>query len=100
MKSAWPSRPERTARSTVSAYTKVATNNASVRCTNLSRAKVRNSRGENCPLVNCRVTRVSEKVSEVTVIIDPAIVLRTPRAAAAPPPNRSSVAGVGNRFSK
>ena len=64
----------------------MATNSPSVRCTNLSRAKVRNSRGENWLLASCNVTRVSENVSDVTVITEPAMAASRSRAAAGPPP--------------
>ena len=67
---------------------KVARNSASVTWTNRSRVNVRSSRGENWLLASCRVTTVSEKVSDVTVISELAMASSTVRAASAPPPNR------------
>ena len=51
--------------------------------------KVRSSRGENWLLASCRVTTVSEKVSDVTVISELATAPRTDRAALPSPPNSS-----------
>ncbi len=52
--------------------------------------KVRSNRGENWLLASCRVTTVSENVSDVTVISEPEMALSTVRAASAPPPKSRS----------
>jgi len=71
---------------------------ASVRWTKGSRENVRSRRGENWLLASCRVTTVSENVSDVTVISEPPIADRTVRAASAPPPNRYALS-LGGRLS-
>jgi len=73
-------------------------NSANVRWTSGSRENVRNNRGENWLLASCSVTTVSENVSDVTVISEPAIADRTVRAASAPPPNRYALS-VGGTLS-
>ncbi len=53
--------------------------------TNWSLVKVRSNRGENWLLASCRVTTVSENVSDVTVIIEVPITPKSDRAASASP---------------
>jgi hypothetical protein len=94
--SARPEAALRTVRSTTTAKVNVARNSARVRWTTRSRVNVRSRRGENWLLASWRVTTVSEKVSAVTVISEPAMVPSTERAASAPRPNRYPVSPSGS----
>ncbi len=65
----------------------MASNKPRVAWTKMSLVSVRSNLGENWLLASCRVTTVSEKVRDVTVINELDTAANTVRAAAASPPN-------------